>query len=361
MRRHSHWTQQPAWWPEGESWPPRGGPGAEAWNHWGRNMFGRVIGFVLFALVMAAVAGGIAVMLFSRIALAELLPLLVVLAVVLMVFGFVARRIRRSFLPVQDLVRSAGRLADGDYSARVDSNAAGAMQSVAASFNAMADRLEQSDTQRRQLMADLSHELRNPLAVIRGELEAIVDGVRPSDQVQLGSLLDEVGTMERLIDDLGLLTKSEAGTLTLEREPLDLAELVEDVAAAYRPAATDAGVDVIVDAPAVIQVEVDPVRIRQALSNLVVNALRAMEDGTLTLGVRSDGASAVVEIADTGAGIDPDHLDSVFDRFVKSADSPGAGLGLPIARGLARAHGGDLTIAESSPAGTTMALTLPLA
>ncbi len=324
-------------------------------------MFGRIIGFFFVALAMAAVAGGVIVMIVRRIALAELLPLLVLLAIVIFVFGMVARRFRRTFVPVQDLVRSAGRLADGDYSARVDARSSRTMGPVASSFNAMAERLEHADAERRRLMADLSHELRNPLAVVRGELEAIVDGVRPGDPAQIDSLLDEVATMERLIEDLGLLTESESGTLTLQRETVDVAGLVDDVAASYRPAAADSGVSIAVEATPRIAIDADPVRIRQALSNLVVNALNAMPDGgRITIHIDQRDDTVRVEVTDTGIGIDAERLASVFERFVKSDDSPGRGLGLPIARGLVRAHGGDLDIERSSPAGTTVVMTLPI-
>lgn len=235
------------------------------------------------------------------------------------------------------------------------------MRAVGASFNSMASQLEESEEQRRRLMSDLGHELRTPLAVIRGEVEAVIDGVHVAGPETMASLLDEVEVLERLIEDLRVLTLSEAGQLPLELELADLRRLADEVAASYRSMAAASGVDIVVTGESgEVLVEMDAVRVRQSLTNLVVNSLRAMPDGgtlTMAVGIAADQAS--VHVTDSGTGIDPDQLPQVFDRFVKSADSPGSGLGLSIARGLIHAHGGDLVIAESGPGGTTVTMTLP--
>jgi signal transduction histidine kinase len=147
----------------------------------------------------------------------------------------------------------------------------------------------------------------------------------------------------------------------LQLEQADLLKLVDEVAASYRPTALAFGIDIRVEAPAGIpEVEMDPVRIRQALTNLVVNSIRAMPGGgSLTIKVTVGDEAIFTEVIDTGPGIDPDQLDEVFGRFVKSADSPGSGLGLSIARGLMRAHGGDLEITASGPTGTSASMLLP--
>src|SRR5258708_27999301 len=141
----------------------------------------------------------------------------------------------------------------------------------------MAARLEAEDATRRRLLADVSHELRTPLAVIQGNLEALLDGVYPPDEAHIGPILDEVRVMERLVDDLRTLSLAESGALPLHREPTDPAVLLEDVAAAHRarPEAASIEIKVAIDgSPAPI--DVDPVRIRQVVSNLVDNAIRAM-------------------------------------------------------------------------------------
>jgi two-component system sensor histidine kinase BaeS len=275
--------------------------------------------------------------------------------------GLLRRAVRRTWRPVRDLIGAAGRLADGDYTARVDERSSPAMRAVGSSFNSMASRLEESEEQRRRLMSDLGHELRTPLAVIRGEIEAVIDGVRDGGPEHMESLLDEVEVLERLIEDLRVLTLSEAGKLPLQTEQADLMKVVGDVAASYRPTASAAGIEILVEAPVGVPVlEIDQVRIRQALANLVVNAIRAMTGGgRITIRVRVEDESVVTEVIDTGPGIEPAQLGEVFDRFVKSDDSPGSGLGLSIARSLLRAHGGDLEIPASGPTGTTASMWLP--
>jgi signal transduction histidine kinase len=164
-----------------------------------------------------------------------------------------------------------------------------------------------------------------------------------------------------LIEDLRVLTLSEAGKLPLQTEQADLMKVVEEVAASYRPTASASGIEVLVDAPAgVPEVEMDSVRIRQALTNLVVNSIRAMPGGgRVTIKVNVEDDRIATEVIDTGPGIEPAQLEEVFGRFVKSEESPGSGLGLSIARGLVRAHHGDVEITTSGPDGTTASMWLP--
>jgi len=321
----------------------------------------RLAAFVATILVLAGIAGAVLATLLGKVEWGDLALLLLAIPVLLVALWLLTVLGRRTWGPVRDLIRAAGRLADGDYTVRVDSRSAAGMGGVVASFNTMAERLEDSDDQRRRLMSDLGHELRTPLAVIRGEIEAVIDGVRDGGPEHMASLLDEVETMERLVEDLRVLTLSEAGRLPLQLESADLGSVVREVAASYRATAQSAGVQIEVEGPAEpVEVDFDIVRIRQALTNLVVNALRAMPDGgEVSILVIPGPDRVVVEVADTGPGISPDDLPAVFDRFVKSEDSPGSGLGLSIARGLLRAHGGDLEITRSDPSGTTATLWLP--
>jgi two-component system sensor histidine kinase BaeS len=289
---------------------------------------------------------------------------------VVLVAGIVALligiRIARSVVrPLSELVDAAGRIEAADYSVRVaePTGGRGDLRGLTRAFNEMAARLEAEDATRRRLLADVSHELRTPLAVIQGNLEALLDGVYPPDEVHIGPILDEVRVMERLVDDLRTLSLAEAGALPLHREPTDPAVLLEDVAAAHRARADAASIAIkvsITGTPPTI--DIDPVRIRQVVSNLVDNAIRAMTGGgTITLSAAAANGSLVIEVADNGPGIPPELLGSVFDRFAKSAESRGSGLGLSIARAIVTAHGGTIT-AESPPdgRGTRMRITLPL-
>lgn len=268
----------------------------------------------------------------------------------------------RTWAPIRGLISAAGRLADGDYTARAPDHGPVMTRPVVSSFNRMATRLQEADAQRRQLLADVGHELRTPLTVLRGDLEAMVDGVRPVDDEHLRALLDDVAMVEHLLDDLRTLSLAESGALVLDREPTDLGRLAGDVVDRLGLVAAAAEVGLRIDAADDLpSVDLDPVRIREVVSNLVVNAIGASPTGgTVTVGVRGDGAHAILTVRDTGVGIAPDEVARVFERFHKGSGSTGSGLGLTISRNLVAAHGGTLTIAETSPAGTTMRVELPM-
>jgi signal transduction histidine kinase len=215
---------------------------------------------------------------------------------------------------------------------------------------------------RRDLMADVAHELRTPLTVIQGKLEGLIDGVYPRDDGQLQQLLEETHVLSRLVEDLRTLALSESGALELQREPADLAGLARDVAAAFASDATGRNVTLRVDAPSdVAPIEIDPVRIREVISNLLANALRhTPAGGTVTLRVATAPGDAVsIEVRDTGSGMTPDELAHAFDRFYKGSRSHGSGLGLTIAKNLVAAHGGAIRASSEPGHGTAVAFTLP--
>lgn len=283
---------------------------------------------------------------------------IVIVGVLLSRFAF------RSFRPIRELISSTGRLADGDYSARVSAAASPAMRPLISSFNQMAERLEVSDELRRRLLADVGHELRTPLTIVRGELEAMADGVRELDQEQIRVLLGDVETMERLLDDLRLLSTTEAGMLRLELEPTDLGELVDEVIDRFRGQAADLSVQLSSVVPSGLEANVDPHRVSQVIANLVANALRAVsagDDVVVTVGEAqlSGDPAGTIEVRDTGRGIPPDRIDAIFDRFQKGADSNGSGLGLTISRDLVHAHGGTIEIETELGRGTTVTVTVP--
>jgi signal transduction histidine kinase len=225
----------------------------------------------------------------------------------------------------------------------------------------MTERLQANETQRRALLADVAHELRTPLSVIRGNVEGMLDGVYPADGAHLGPVLEETAVMARLLDDLQTLSTAEAGVLRLYRERVAPLGLAQDTAAALRSRADRAGVSLDVRATAPVpEVEVDQVRVGEVLANLLTNAIRhTPPGGSVRVVVEPDPAGVAVAVADTGPGIDPRDLAHVFDRFVKSADSGGAGLGLAIARSLVEAHGGSIAARSAPGEGTTMRFVLP--
>jgi signal transduction histidine kinase len=271
------------------------------------------------------------------------------------------RAVRRMAAPIGDVMEAADRVAGGDYSTRVQVRGPGEVGRLASSFNQMTERLQANETQRRALLADVAHELRTPLSVIRGNVEGMLDGVYPPDEAHLGPVLEETAVMARLLDDLQILSTAEAGVLRLHRERVDPAALAQDAAAAFRSRADRHGVGLDCHAGGPVpEVEVDPVRIGEVLANLLTNAIRhTPRGGSVRVEVGPAPEGVAFTVSDSGPGIDARALPHVFARFVKSADSGGAGLGLAIARSLVEAHGGRIT-AESVPGeGTIMRFVVP--
>ncbi|MEU0335200.1 HAMP domain-containing sensor histidine kinase [Streptomyces sp. NPDC006193] len=236
---------------------------------------------------------------------------------------------------------------------------------LAESFNDLTERRERLEAQRKAMVSDIAHELRSPLTNIRGWLEVVRDGVVAPDPALLDSLHEEALVLQRIIDDLQDLAAADAGTLRLHREPLRAGDLLEQVAAAHRVAAGAAGVVLRTDADDAAWLDADPVRMRQALGNLVSNALRhTPADGAVALAARRDGDDVVLTVTDTGRGIAPEDLPRVFDRFWRAEKSRsrrtgGSGLGLPIVRHLVAAHGGTAEAASEPGAGAVFTLRLP--
>jgi signal transduction histidine kinase len=228
----------------------------------------------------------------------------------------------------------------------------------------MVERLELDEEQRRSLLADVSHELRTPLAVIAGNIEAMIDGVHPADEAHLSAILEETRVLERLIEDLRTVALSEGGTLPLHREPTDPDLLIDEVVRSFAGAGSTAGVTVTAEVSGELPiVDVDPVRIREVLANLVANAIRHTPAGGAVVvrgEVSGNGDRLELRVTDNGPGIDPELLPRVFDRFVKGAGAGGSGLGLAIARHLVTAHEGSLEVEATGSGGTTFRVSLPL-
>ena len=273
----------------------------------------------------------------------------------------IVRKISRTVAPLADVMDAAGRVAEGDYDVRVTPGGSPDVQGVVRAFNTMTMRLAANEEQRKHLLSDIAHELRTPLAVVQGTIEGMIDGVYEPDAATLSPLLDQTKVISRLLNDLQVMATTEAGMLALHRTPTDLVDLLRDVARGFGPAAREHGVALGTNAPEPVVADVDPVRLRQVLDNLVTNALRyTPADGAVVLGLRRVADMAEITVRDTGRGMPPEDAARIFERFVKSADSGGSGLGLAIARGLVEAHGGTIA-AESAPgAGTTITIHLPL-
>ncbi|MGE5715061.1 MAG: sensor histidine kinase [Acidobacteriota bacterium] len=212
----------------------------------------------------------------------------------------------------------------------------------------------EQERQRRQLLADVAHELRTPLAILQGRLEGLLDGVYARDDARLSELLEETRHLSRLVEDLRTIANAEAGALDLRKELVDVAELVRETADSF-----DRPITVEIEG-ALPAVKVDPVRIREVLLNLLSNADRhTPKDGAITIRAQAGAKGVVIRVIDTGAGIPESELPGVFERFHKGAGSRGSGLGLAIARDLARAHGGDVILESAVGRGTTVTVSLP--
>ncbi len=365
--RDGRWDRsrrRPPWWPENEPFPPRQGwagpPGAR-----GGRFVRRMAMFFVAAAVFSVVG---ATVLFWTLATALGAPDLVgnvargvALLLILYGFAFTARSLRRLAAPVGDVIEAVGRVAGGDLSTRVRERGPRDARALARAFNAMASRLEAVEEQRRRLLADVSHELRTPLSVVQGNLEALVDGVHPADESHLLAILDETKVLSRLVEDLRTLSLAESGALALHREPVDVGALIRETVDAFTSQAEPAGV--LLDAQVqsgLPVVDADPVRAREILANLIANALRyTPRDGRVTVEARAQDTSVSIDVRDTGAGIAPDLVGRIFDRFYKSAESRGAGLGLAIAKQLVEAHGGAISATSIPGEGTDIRFTLP--
>jgi signal transduction histidine kinase len=288
----------------------------------------------------------------------------------LLVVGFVAlvggvatalayKRISR---PVADLLGASERLAQGDHGVKVEPDGPRELRSLIDTFNQMAARLDATEEQRRRFLADVTHELRTPLAVLQSGIEAQLDGIHPRDDGHLGSLLEETHILGRLVDDLHTLALADAGRLALHHEMAHPAALVAEAVESHHALAERRGVVVGASVPDDLpEVDVDPTRIRQVLANLLSNAVRhAASSVTVTVALAEAGGAVGFTVVDDGPGFPADQIDGVFERFTRAADSRGSGLGLSIARDLVQAHGGTITASNQAGAGAAIAFTVPV-
>ena len=274
---------------------------------------------------------------------------------------------RRALRPVRQLTGAAERLGQGDFSQRVPVTRDVELGRLGATFNAMAERLENTEQQRRTMMADIAHELRTPLANIQGYVEALQDGLVQADDATLDTLHGQVLHLAHIIEDLRLLALADAGALRLDPQPGDIAALARSVVDAIRPRAEATGISVEAPAGPGPIVEMDGARIAQALSNLIENAMQhTPESGRVGVTVGVDGGWARVAVSNAGEGIPESELPLVFDRFhrvdpSRARATGGAGLGLAIAKQLIEAHGGRISVASVLGSGSTFTFELPIA
>jgi len=364
---------RPPWWPENEEWPPRN---PRHWRRFGRHnpFFRRLgcifvifnfIGFALFATILGVILNALGIVQISISQLQWFLPVGILFLIFVFVIGVLAtRNLRRVSRPLDELVEASNKVAEGDFSVRVDVNGPREVRSLLHGFNSMAERLEENDKQRRNMLADISHELRTPLTVIQGNVEGILDGMYSADEARLKSILEETQILSRLIEDLRTLALAESGGLHLKKEPTDLGELVRDTVAGFDVQVNEKGISIELELTQMDEVIIDPQRVREVLSNLIGNALRyTPSQGVVRVGLAESGSGpekeALLSVEDNGPGIAPDDLPHIFERFYKSSDSGGMGLGLSIAKYLVEAHHGQIWAESTEGRGTKISFTLP--
>ncbi|HEX6972143.1 MAG TPA: ATP-binding protein, partial [Limnochordia bacterium] len=278
---------------------------------------------------------------------------------------FVAGRITRRLRRLQHAVE---RLDLSGLTVRVPVEGEDEVASVARAFNRMVDRLAAEERVRRQLFADVAHELRHPLAVLRGRLELMQDGVVPLDEEQILILQDMVVSLSRLVADLRDLSLAEVGQLSLHLAPVDVGALIGELREGMAPVAAAKEIELAAEAPeALPRITADADRIRQVLVNLLANALHYTPPGGRVL-VRAwhDPERVHVEVSDTGPGIPADEMPHIFTRFFRtdrsrSRATGGSGLGLAIVKSLVDLHGGTVRAESRVGEGTRFVVSLPLA
>ncbi len=284
-------------------------------------------------------------------------------AAAVVVAWLVTRRLMRPL----DAVRTATRqIAAGGYEVSVPVPSEPELAALATDVNTLAAALADTETRRTRLLGDVAHEMRTPLTSLDGYVEGLIDGVFPPTTETFGSLSEELRRLHRLANDLSSLSRAQEERLDLHPVDADLAALARGAASRLAPQFQDAQVNLVVNAETSVPVCVDPDRITQVLTNLLGNALLATPaDGTVTVTAGCTSRGAEVVVADTGVGLSEQDVSRVFERFYRASGQPrrsgGSGIGLTIARGLARGHHGDVTAASAGPGrGSSFTVVLPL-
>lgn len=284
-------------------------------------------------------------------------------AVSLILGALLARTLTR---PISELTKATRAVAEGDLDQQVTVRSRDELGELAASFNRMSAELKKARDMRRQMTADIAHELRTPTSLILGHVDAIDDGVLPPSSETFEIIREEAGRLSRLIEDLATLSRVETGELSLVRRRVDPRTLLARAMAAHRPLAEKRGISLATEVEQDLpDLSIDPDRMAQVLGNLLSNALRhTPHGGRITLGARRYDDEVELAVQDTGPGIAPEDLPRVFERFYRTdksrgRETGGAGLGLAIARSIVELHGGQIWAESELGEGTTFLIRLP--
>lgn len=358
---------------------------AERWKRYGSRRQRRsgwlfVWFAVLFGLMALLVLGGMGIVAFLLVrgmggmrhtaVIVWLAGCGMALALPILALWLASRAFKGIATPLAEVMEAADQVAQGDLSVRVAETRSGPFGQLARSFNHMTGELQAADQQRRQLTADVAHELRTPLHIIQGNLEGVLDGVYEPTPEHITSTLEETHLLARLVEDLRTISLAESGQLPLRREPVDVADLLADATTSFSGQAEAQGIllkTAVVDEQGPLLILGDGDRLDQILGNLLVNALRhTPAGGRVQLAAAPQGEDAVaISVADTGEGIPPDDLPYIFDRFWRGdkarshASGAGGGLGLAIVRQLVLAMGGQIEVESVPGQSTTFVMRFP--
>ena len=288
-------------------------------------------------------------------------------AVIALVLGvFLSRSLTR---PIRELTRATHAVSEGDLSQQVPVRSNDELGELAQAFNKMSSELSRSINARKQMTADIAHELRTPLSLILGHAEAVHDGVLPPSRDNFEIIREEATRLEHLVNDLRILSLADAGELSISPQTVAPARLLQDVASAYQYQAQQKSITLEVDIPfSLADIEVDPGRMTQVLTNILDNALRhTPEGGKIVLSARESQDQIKLAVQDSGPGLTQADLERIFDRFYRTdtsrqrdgASLGGSGLGLAIARSIVQAHGGYISAESEEGKGLKLILTLP--
>lgn len=293
-----------------------------------------------------------------------LLLISVITAVITLFIGLLL--MRRIVTPLADVIAAAQEVTVGDLSARAAVSGPDDFRALGDAFNQMVDTLQQNEQQRRSLLADIAHELRTPLTILRGRLEGILDGIYTPDEAHIAPAVVQTHLLEKLVDDLHLLTLAETGQISFERQQVNLGDAARQTANFFKAEAMDKNVTLIVSAaPDLPQITADPGRVGQVIGNLLSNALRHVPDGghiEITVEQAAEGVS--LSVSDDGPGVSEADLPHLFDRFwrgekSRSRSSGGAGLGLAIAKQLVEAQNGRIHAHNQPGSGLCLTIIFP--
>jgi two-component system sensor histidine kinase BaeS len=272
---------------------------------------------------------------------------------------------RTLLMPIRRITDATQQLADGDYSIRIQNNSDDTVGRLARDFNRLAEKLQRNEQLRRNFMADIAHELRTPLAVLRGEIEAIVDRVRDATPEALGSLQAEVTTLSKVIDDLYDLSLADIGALSYRMEPIDVSEALQSTLGAFRSRFAPLSLEPSTAIATNVHIKADKARIQQLFNNLLENMARyTRTPGSLRIECLDRNGNVEINFHDSGPGLTEEQRSHLFERFYRTGSAAstatrGAGLGLAICRKIVEAHGGTIAAKSSSLGGLLIAIQLP--